>query len=267
MITDYLYILMISSIASSIGGLLGIGGGVLMVPLFVILLKIQIQQAVAISLFTIIGLSMLVSSKHIKSGALNLPLGFTLELSTTLGAIIGSIAALNINHKTLSLLFALFLMVIAVMTLKDKKAAQNIDTEGEYSYFDHQLNRKVFYTIKNLPIAYLVSFIAGVSSGMFGIGGGILKVPILANVCKLPMKVASATSSFMVGITASASAFIYFKHGRLNPFFAFVSLLGAYLGAKVGVYLHSRLRNDDIRRVFFVVLLIIAIEMFLRSLR
>jgi len=264
---DYLYILLITSAASSIGGLLGIGGGILMVPLFVLLVKMKIQQAVAISLFTIIGLSMLVSSKHIKSKALNLPLGFTLELATTLGAILGSFVALNINHRLLTLLFSIFLVFVVFLMLKGKGKDTFNKESGKYSYFDPQLGREVFYNIENMGFAYPISFIAGISSGMFGIGGGVLKVPILAKVCKLPMKVASATSSFMIGITASASAYVYFKHGSLNPLYAFISLIGAYIGAKVGVYLHSKLKNEDLKKVFAFMLLIIALEMFLRSIK
>jgi len=263
---DFVYIFLITTLSSSLGALLGIGGGVLMVPLFVLFLGIEIQKAVAISLFTIIGMSMLVSSKHIKSGALNLPLGFTLELSTALGAILGSFVALNLNHRVLSILFSLFLLFVVYLMVKRKGGRGELSEGGRYSYFDEKLNRRVFYEIKNLHVAYPVSFFAGVSSGMFGIGGGVLKVPILAKVCRLPMKVATATSSFMIGITASASAYVYFRHGNLNPLFAFVSLLGALVGSKVGVYFHSRVKNEDLKKIFAFVLFLIALEMFLRSI-
>ena len=263
---DYLYVLLITSFASSLGALLGIGGGILMVPLFVLLVGLKIQQAVAISLFTIIGMSMLVSSKHLKSGALNLPLGFTLELSTTLGAILGSLVALNLSHRVLSLMFSVFLVFVVFLMLKGRKKDEAKISKGKYFYYDPKSDKKVFYDIENLSFAYPVSFIAGISSGMFGIGGGVLKVPILAKVCKLPMKVATATSSFMVGITASASAFVYFRHDNLNPFYAFASLFGAYVGSKVGVYFHSKVKNEDLRKIFAGVLFAIAVEMFVRSL-
>ncbi len=263
---DYVYIFLITSISSSLGALLGIGGGILMVPLFVLFLGLEIQKAVAISLFTIIGMSMLVSSKHIKSGALNLPLGFTLELSTALGAIVGSFVALSLNHRVLSLLFSVFLLFVVYLMLKGRGGEGKASECGRYSYFDEKLNRKIFYDIENLHFAYPISFVAGVSSGMFGIGGGVLKVPILAKVCKLPMKVATATSSFMIGITASASAYVYFRHGNLNPFFAFVSLIGALVGSKVGIYFHARMRNEDLKKIFAFVLLLIALDMFLRSI-
>ncbi len=262
---DFLYVFLITTLSSSLGALLGIGGGILMVPLFVLFLGIKIQEAVAISLFTIIGMSMLVSSKHIRSGALNLPLGFTLELSTALGAILGSFIALNLNHRVLSLLFSVFLFLVVYLMLRGRGSEGQVLGGGKYSYFDERLNKKVYYDIENLHIAYPVSFVAGMSSGMFGIGGGVLKVPILAKVCRLPMKVATATSSFMIGITASASAYIYFRHGNLNPFFAFVSLIGALIGSKVGVYLHARIKNEDLKKVFAFVLLLIALDMFLRS--
>ncbi len=264
---DYLIIFVVATMATALGGLLGIGGGIIMVPLFVIFIKLKIQQAVAISLFTIIGMSMLVSSKHIKSGALNLPLGFTLELATTLGAIAGSFFALSINHRVLTLLFSFFLIFVVFLMLKGKKEDRYEFSSGKYSYFDHRLSKVVHYDIENLNLAYPVSFIAGVSSGMFGIGGGVLKVPILSKLCKLPMKVATATSSFMVGITASASAFVYYKHGSLDPFYAFVSLFGAYTGSRIGVYIHSRVRNEDLRKIFAGVMFIIAIYMFASSIR
>ncbi len=262
---DFLYVFLITTLSSSLGALLGIGGGILMVPLFVLFLGIEIQKAVAISLFTIIGMSMLVSSKHIKSGALNLPLGFTLELSTALGAILGSFVALNINHRILSLLFSVFLLFVVYLMLKGKGGEGGVPGGGRYSYFDEKLKKKVSYDIENLHVAYPVSFIAGVSSGMFGIGGGVLKVPILAKVCRLPMKVATATSSFMIGITASASAYVYFRHGNLNPLFAFVSLLGALIGSRIGIYFHARVKNEDLKKIFAFVLLLIALDMFLRS--
>ena len=261
---DYLFVVLIAFFASGIGALLGIGGGIIMVPLFVILVKMPIQNAVAISLFTIVGTSTLVSSKFIKSKALNLELGLSLELATTIGAIAGSLIALRLAHNTLSLMFGLFLLVVSLSMFK--KPEEIYSKSGRYSYFDAKEKREIFYDVKNMPAAYLLSLVAGLTSGMFGIGGGVLKVPLLVKVCKIPIKVATATSGFMVGITASAAAYVYFSKGSLNPYFAFLGLVGSLLGSKVGVAVHSLIKADLLRKIFAFSLIAIALFMIARVL-
>ncbi|WP_022670586.1 sulfite exporter TauE/SafE family protein [Hippea alviniae] len=261
---DYLFVVLISFFASGIGALLGIGGGVIMVPLFVLFVKMPIQNAVAISLFTIVGTSTLVSSKFIKNKALNLELGLSLELATTVGAIGGSLIALRLTHRTLSLMFGLFLFFVSFSMFRKVKET---DTKaGKYSYFDEKEKKEIFYDVKNMPAAYLLSSVAGLASGMFGIGGGVLKVPLLVKVCKIPIKVATATSGFMVGITASAAAYVYFSKGSLNPYFAFLGLVGSLLGSKCGVVVHSKIKADLLRKVFAFSLIAIALFMIARAL-
>ncbi|AEA34402.1 sulfite exporter TauE/SafE family protein [Hippea maritima] len=265
---EFLSVSIISFLASSVGALLGIGGGVVMVPLFVMFCKLTIQQAVAISLFTIIGTSALVSSKFIKSGALNLKLGISLELFTTGGSIVGGLVALRLNHRLLSALFGLFLIGVAfLMSIKNRKNMEKLAENGSFSYFDDKLNKNVFYTPKNLTAAYPISFAAGLTSGMFGIGGGVLKVPLLFKICKLPIKVATATSSFMVGITASAAAYIYYSNGVLIPQLAFFSMIGSLFGSRVGVLIHSKIDSEKLKQVFIYSLIVIAIFMIFKALK
>ncbi|WP_035589579.1 sulfite exporter TauE/SafE family protein [Hippea jasoniae] len=263
MIESFIVVFIGAFIASSVGALLGIGGGIIMVPIFVIFAHIPIQMAVAVSLFVIVSTSLLVSAKHIQSNALNLKLGVMLELVTTLGAIAGSLFALRLPHRLLVVLFGVFLIFISFSMFRKNRDVEQTE-DGKFSYFDEKLKKNVRYDVKNLPFAFPLSFIAGITSGLFGIGGGVLKVPLLVKVCKIPVKVATATSSFMVGITAAAAVFIYFKGGFLRPDYAFLGLFGSFFGSRIGIKIHSAVNEDTLRVIFAVSLIVVAIVMVLK---
>jgi len=264
-IESSIIIFFIGLLSSLLGSLLGIGGGVIIVPAFVIIFKYPIQNAVAISLSTIVATSVITTARNIKKGIPNIKIGLELELITALTAIAGGFIAINIDPKIIQTLFSLLLISIAYLMLKRKKSKNYFNTKGEFEYFDPKLNKTIAYNVENMRFAFPISAFAGIASGMFGIGGGMFKVPVLNSVCKIPMRAASATSAFMVGITASAGAYVYFRHGYADVDSVFLTLLGVVVGSKLGLYISDNMKNEMIEKVFVFVIVLLALEMLIRT--
>ncbi len=264
---EYLIAFLIGIISSITGALLGIGGGIIIVPSLSIILKIPIHNAIAISLSTIVATSILVSAQNLKNGLINLDMAIKLEFVTAFFAITASFLAISIPQQTLKAVFGIFLIFIAFFMHNKKRAdiPENL-SNASYSYIDPKDKKQVYYDIKNPKAAIVISSLAGFLSGLLGVGGGVIKVPILNGVCKIPMKAASATSSLMVGITASAASLIYFRHGYVLPDFVFFTSMGALLGSRIGLYVSKKSKNETLEIIFVVVLLIVAIEMIVRSI-
>ncbi len=261
----YVVVLLIGIISSMAGALLGIGGGIIIVPALVMILKVPMHVAIAVSLATIVSTSMLVTSSNIKNGLINLKIGIILELSTSLFAIAASLIAVNLNQGTLKAAFGFFLLFIAFFMYKKPESKSDAGSKGEFSYYDARLGREIFYSVEHPVAAVSISSVAGFLSGLLGIGGGIVKVPILNTVCRIPMKVASATSSMMVGITAAAASFVYLKHGYIEPHYVFFASIGAILGSRIGLYVSKKVRNETIKMIFIVVLVFAAVEMIVKA--
>ncbi len=253
----------ISSIA---GALLGIGGGIIIVPALAILLKLPMQNAIAVSLVTIVSTSVLVTAKNVKNNLINMDMGLSLELSTSIFAIAASFIAVLINQNLLKAVFGIFLLFVAYFMYKRPEAKNcSASEEAKFSYFDPRMNKTVYYNIENPKAAIAISSVAGFLSGLLGVGGGVIKVPILNGVCKIPMKVASATSSMMVGITAAAASFVYFRHGYIIPNLVLFTSLGAIFGSKLGLFIAKRAKNETVKVVFVGVLIFAALEMILKA--
>ncbi len=258
------FIGILSSITAS---MLGIGGGVVIVPLSLIFLKLSMHNAIAVSLVTIVSTSLLVTYKNIEKKIINMPMGLGLEVSTSIFAVVASLIAINLNQDVLKIAFGVFLLSLSFFMMKNSKSKYEYsETNGKFSYFDQNLNKVVYYDIKNIPMAILISSFAGFLSGMLGVGGGIVKVPILNAVCKIPIKAATATSSMMVGITAACASIVYFRHGYVIPNIVLFMSLGAVFGSKVGLYIAHKAKNEVIEKVFIALLLIVAIEMIVKAL-
>ncbi len=263
---EYLVAFVVGIIASIAGALLGIGGGIIIVPALSIMLKLPMQNAIAISLATIVSTSILVTAKNIKNNLINIDMGLFLELSTSVFAIAASFIAVLINQDILKGLFGSFLLFVAYFMYKKPETEEVFAAkEAKFSYFDAKTNREIYYDIKNPKIAIAVSSVAGFLSGLLGIGGGVIKVPILNGVCKVPMKVASATSSMMVGITAAASSLVYLRHGYIIPGLVLFTSLGAVFGSKIGLHISRNAKNETIKKVFVVILIFTAIEMLVKA--
>ena len=204
----------------------------------------------------------------------NMRHGMVLEVATVLGALTGAVLAEYVSAKALYLIFALVLTYTAWSMFRPKgrpvepapdALADRLRLHG--SYFDRSLGRDVSYRVSRTKLGIAVSYVAGVSSGLLGIGGGVLKVPVMNLAMGLPIKACTATSNFMIGVTAATSAAVYFTRGEVLPFVAAPVAVGVLLGAKTGARIMGGMRNDLIRFIFVAVLALSAVQMLLKGLR
>jgi uncharacterized membrane protein YfcA len=266
-------LLLMGILSGVFGAMLGIGGGTFVVPLLVIFLHFPIHQAVAISLISIIATSSSVASANVYNKIANMKLGITLELATTLGAIAGSFIATFLKGNVIALIFSFVMAFIAYFMYNHKETqtqTSHSEAKSVYagSYFDYALNKKVDYDVKNLGVGMLISTFAGTFSGMLGIGGGVLKVPAMNAFCKVPIKVAAATSNFMIGVTAAAGAFIYFGKGYIkNPLFVGLIVIGVIIGSKLSLPIIKKIQPSKIKNIFILFLVYLAIEMFIKGIK
>jgi uncharacterized membrane protein YfcA len=260
-----------------LGALLGIGGGSIMIPILVLYFKYPIHTAIATSLVAIITTSTSAVPSNIRSGLINIKLGIVLELTTALLAIAGSLISISLNEKYISIIFSIILFIVSYISWK-KRNTDNVESLiGKYSekdltgvfdssYYDANLNQKILYKVKNIPITMGISGLAGLMSGMLGIGGGIFKVPAMNVISKIPVKVAMATSNFMIGFTASAGALVFFISGYVDVKVCSFIILGIIIGAKVAVWKFKKVSDSRIKKIFILFLLFIAVQMLIKGI-
>jgi uncharacterized protein len=261
--------------AGLIGSFVGLGGGVLIVPLLTIAFGLDIRLAIGASIVSVIATSSGAAAAYVRDHLTNVRVGMMLELATSVGAVTGALVAAYLNARVLFFLFGIILILSILPTIK--KLGENVSTgvinDGIASrlklastYPDRSSGTMVAYSVTNVPVGFGMMYIAGVVSGLLGIGSGALKVLAMDTAMHLPMKVSSATSNFMIGVTAAASAGIYFWRGDVIPIIAAQVALGVLIGAMVGAKMLVRFRNQTVRKLFLPVLAAVAIEMFLRGL-
>jgi uncharacterized membrane protein YfcA len=267
--------------AGCLGAIVGIGGGIVIVPVLVLGFGIDIRIAVATSLVAVVATSTAAGSAYVGSGLSNMRLGMTLEIATTVGGITGGLIAVLISPSVLAALFAVMMVITAVLTVQRiEEAHAVVDAEHESSesasgweepgtlrgaYYDVGSGRLVRYQAHRLGTGSSVSFLAGIASGLLGVGGGFLKVPAMTLAMRVPIKVAAATSNFMIGVTAIASLFVYFARGYVHPLTAAPVALGVVGGATVGTVLASRVSPRALQRVLVAVLVVVAVQMALQA--
>lgn len=275
LVIDFIVFLFLASIFAGVfGSIVGLGGGVVIVPVLTLLLGVDIHLAIGASIIAIIGTSSGAASTYVKDKLTNLRVGMFLEVATTSGAIVGAAIAAYVNSAALSLIFGLILLATLVPTVMKlgedipkspelKGLAKRLSLTGTYTETD---GRVVDYNATR-PEAGLVGMaVAGILSGLLGIGAGAFKVLSMDQAMKLPMKVSTTTSNFMIGVTAAASAGIYYARGDVDPLIVAPVALGILIGAMIGARLLVRARNPTIRKIFAVVLAVVALEMILSSL-
>ena len=257
--------------AGGLGAILGIGGGVFLIPALVLFFDIPMGTAVATGLVSVIATSSAVASVNVDKGTANWRLGLVLELPMAAGAILGALAAGRIAPRLLIGLFGILMGVFSVLLWRGRretdrhfqaKAARGL---LDARYYDPAEKREVSYRVERLPAGMAVSMAAGSLSGMLGIGGGVFNVPTLHLLCALPMKAASATSNFMIGMTASASAFLYFGRGQVEPVLTASVVLGVLAGAMLGTRANRRLKDAHVKKAFIVLLAVLAVQMLRRA--
>ncbi|MGI5861815.1 MAG: sulfite exporter TauE/SafE family protein [Myxococcales bacterium] len=261
--------------AGLLGALLGFGGGVIIVPALTLLLEMDIRFAIGASIVSVVATSTASSSAYLKKGLVNVRVGMFLELAMVGGALAGALAAGLVPKSWLYLLFAgmLLFSVVAMLRRGDSGAApvpadplaDALRLHG--SYFDDATGQSVSYRVARPGLGFAIMFFVGAVSGMLGAGAGALRVPATDLAMRLPMKVSAATSTFMLGVTAAASAGVYFARGDIDAFIAAPVAAGVLAGSSIGSALLGRIGTRVLRWVFVVVLCWIGFEMLRKGLR
>jgi uncharacterized protein len=261
------------AVAGSLGALLGIGGGVFLVPFLTLGLDLPIRQALSTSLLTVIATSSSVSAGTTGRRLINMRLGMTLEVATAAGGLVGGITAYLLPASSLYVVFGCTMLLIAGVTLsrlnvRNVIADANADP-GQFGgrFHDEESGGEVVYRVKRLPLALAGSFLAGNVSSLLGIGGGVLKVPLLNAWCGVPLRAAAATSAFMIGVTAASGAVIYYGSGDVVAPFAAAAILGVRIGSTGGMRLGARAKVRHMKLLLAAVMLIVAVLMFVRAAR
>jgi uncharacterized membrane protein YfcA/uncharacterized membrane protein len=264
-----------SLLAGVVGALVGLGGGIMIVPMLTILFGFPISFAIGASIISVIATSSGAAAAYVRDRLTNIRVGMFLELGTTLGAISGAFLAGLLAPGLLGVIFGIILLVSAAplvfkigeelpQGVKSDRWANALSLAS--SYPDAQLGREVPYQVARTPLGLGMMYIAGLISGLLGIGSGTFKVVAMDTMMRLPMKVSTTTSNLMIGVTAAASAGIYFSRGDIPPLIAAPVALGVLLGALIGARLLLHLSNRVLRLIFVPVILIAAIEMILHGL-
>jgi uncharacterized membrane protein YfcA len=262
--------------AGFLGSLLGLGGGIIIVPFLTLVMGVDIHYAIGASIVSVIATSSGAAAAYLRDHITNIRIGMFLEIATTTGAMTGALLAGVLGGPLLFLLFAVLLGYSALSMLRrptrtagtsavpHDRIADSLGLSG--SYYDAALGRTVGYRASGGLVGLFLMYIAGAVSGLLGIGSGVLKVPAMDIAMYLPMKVSTATSNFMIGVTAAASAGVYFSRGQMNPFIAAPVALGVLFGATLGTRVMAKTKSTSLRRIFVVVLLVVATEMLIRGL-
>jgi hypothetical protein len=264
-----------SVVAGALGALLGLGGGAIIVPFLTLLGGLNIHYAIGASIVSVIATSSGAAATYVRDKITNIRLGMFLEMATTTGAVVGALVAGLLPGRALSVFFGLVLGHAAWTMYRwhhedvptgvvGSPLATHLRLHG--AYYDPALRRRVDYQITGVPQGFGMMWIAGLISGLLGIGSGVFKVIAMDSMMRAPIKVSTTTSNFMIGVTAAASAGIYFLRGDIHPFIAAPVALGVLGGTVAGTRLLLRLRGAAIRKVFLVVLVVIALEMIWRGI-
>ncbi|MCC6526730.1 MAG: sulfite exporter TauE/SafE family protein [Polyangiaceae bacterium] len=267
--------------AGVLGALVGIGGGVIVVPILSLGFGIDVRIAVATSLVSVIATSTAAGSVYVGSGLANMRLGMALEVTTTVGGITGGLVAVLVPVAVLQVAFGLMLVVTSVLMIIGRDAAKKSAPSGGASavgahgyeergalagaYFDQREGQPVHYRAERLAVGGSIALLAGAVSGMLGVGGGFLKVPAMTLGMRVPIRVAAATSNFMIGVTAVTSLVVYFTRGYVHPTLAAPVALGVVAGSLAGSRLAQTVHPKALRYVLAVVLVGVALEMLLKG--
>jgi uncharacterized membrane protein YfcA len=263
-----------SLIAGAAGAILGLGGGILLIPALTLFYGVDLRYAMGASIVSVIATSSGAAAAYVRSSLSNVRIGLFLTLATVSGALLGAAVAGVVPVRWLQLLLGLALGYYALTTLRQLHTELPEATEAdplalrfslEGSYYDAPLDREVKYRAAHVGRGFTAMFGAGLLSGLLGIGSGAFKVLAMDYFMRLPMKVSTATSNFMIGLTSAATAGVYFSRGDIHPLLATPVAVGVLAGAVLGTRLMARLRNTTVRKAFLPVLAYLAISMILRG--
>jgi len=258
--------------AGLLGSLTGLGGGVVIVPLLVLAFKVNIHYAAGASLISVIATSSGAAAAYVKEGYTNIRIGMFLEVATTLGALLGAFLVAKVSPSAIAVIFAIVLLFSAYRSLRrvpdiiDTRPPDRLATllrlNGDYP----TAQGLTTYNVRRVPIGFLVCNCAGIISGLLGIGSGPLKVLGMDQAMEIPFKVSTTTSNFMIGVTAAASAGIYFHRGYVDPALAMPVMLGVLAGAFLGARILPGAGTKYLRVLFSAAIVVLGIEMLVKGL-
>jgi hypothetical protein len=271
---DFSLILLVSSLAAGLlGALSGLGGGVVIVPLLTIIFHVDIHYAIGASLVSVIATSSGAAAAYVREGFSNIRVGMFLEIATTLGALLGAWLTTRVPTHAIGIVFGLVLLYSAytalkqhheIITQRPDPLAMRLRLKGTLPIGPdtHQ-----DYVAQRVPAGFSLMTLAGILSGLLGIGSGAVKVIAMDQAMRLPFKVSTTTSNFMIGVTAAASAGLYLRSGYLAPALAMPVMLGVLVGSLIGSRLLARVHVRTLKIVFALVIVALGIEMIVNSLR
>lgn len=262
--------------AGVLGAILGIGGGMIITPVLTIMMGLDIKYAIGASIISVIATSSGSTIAYLKDDMLNLRVAMFLEIATTVGAIMGALLVGLFSSNFLYVLFGFFLLYSTynmIRKLFDKKGEAVYTQIGPTvekfklasTYYDKAENKQIDYSMKNIPGGFIMMWAAGLASGLLGIGSGAFKVIAMDTIMKMPLKPSSATSNLMMGVTAAASATVYFFNGSIRPDIAAPLAIGVLAGATIGARLMQVLKPRVIRMIFIPIILYMGVQMALKG--
>ncbi len=271
-LTFTLVVALCSFLAGLLGSLTGLGGGVVIVPLLALAFGVNIRYAIGASLVSVIATSSGAAAAYVREGFTNLRVGMFLEIATTLGAVSGALLATRLSTSLIAIVFGFVLVASAYLSSRPQPddgwppepgtLAARLKLRGTYPASDGPRA----YQARRVGLGWFIAYLAGVTSGLLGIGGGAAKVLAMDQAMRLPFKVSTATSNFMIGVTAVASAGVYLRRGYIDPALAMPVMLGVLAGSLVGSRLLARARTRSLRWLFTAVILALAVEMIYKGL-
>jgi uncharacterized membrane protein YfcA len=263
-------VLFITSVAAGLlGSLTGLGGGVVIVPVLALLFKVDIHYAIGASLVSVIATSSGAAVAYVREGLSNIRIGMFLEVATTLGALLGAYLTAKVSTHWIAIVFGIVLLYSAVASFRHQSEnvsiaaketntlADKLELKGAY----RTPNGPEAYTAQRVPLGFGIMFGAGTLSGLLGIGSGAVKVLAMDQAMKLPFKVSTTTSNFMIGVTAAASAGIYLSRGYIEPTIAMPVMLGVLVGSLIGTRILVRTGVTTLKNIFAVVIVLLGCEM------
>jgi hypothetical protein len=272
-ILEFTFIIWFGSlVAGFLGSLTGLGGGVVIVPFLTLVFGVDIRYAIGASLVSVIATSSGAAAAYVKEGFTNIRIGMFLEIATTMGALIGAALAARVSTGIIAVIFGIVLIYSAYLSSRPKLGGPDDDhpdrlatllrMDGIYP----SLKGPVRYHVHAIPGGFSLMFIAGVLSGLLGIGSGAVKVLAMDQIMRIPFKVSTTTSNFMIGVTAAASASVYLNRGYIDPGVAMPVMLGVLLGSLLGARVLAGAKTRILRIIFAAVILVLGIEMIYNGL-
>jgi uncharacterized membrane protein YfcA len=259
-------------VAGFLGSLTGMGGGVVIVPLLTIFLGVDLRYAVGASLVSVIATSSAAAAAYVKDGYTNIRVGMFLEGATTMGAMAGAVLAAFVPVSAISIVFGVVLVWSAYLSTRrhpetaadalPDRLATLLRLDSTYPTPEGPKS----YHVRGVPAGYAIMFVAGTLSGLLGIGSGALKVLAMDQVMRLPFKVSTTTSNFMIGVTAAAGAGVYLNRGYVDPTLSMPVMLGVLVGALLGARVLVGAKPRVLRIVFAVVLVALGLQMIYHGL-